>query len=75
MLGELNASHTGGRFYPDSKNGDHSASLGLLYDQDYAGPGIKVTEVISGGPLDKAKSRIAAGDIILKINGQEIASG
>ncbi len=75
MLGELNASHTGGRFYPDSKKGDHSASFGLLYDQDYTGEGIKVTEVISGGPLDKAKSKIASGDIILKINGQEIASG
>ncbi|MGB8706125.1 MAG: S41 family peptidase [Gillisia sp.] len=72
MLGELNSSHTGGRFYPDSKSGDHTASLGLLYDETYQGPGIKVSEVISGGPLDTAKSKVKAGDIITKINDQPI---
>ena len=72
MLGELNSSHTGGRYRPDDKSGDHTASLGLLYDETYQGDGIKVSEVISGGPLDTAKSKVKAGDVITKINGQSI---
>ncbi|AVR45861.1 peptidase S41 [Christiangramia fulva] len=73
LLGELNASHTGGRYRPEN-NGMKTASFGLLYDETYTGNGIKVSEVIAGGPLDKAKSRIKAGDIITKINGEEIGS-
>lgn len=72
MLGELNASHTGGRYYPRSSNGDNTASLGLLYDEQYSGNGIKVTEVIKGGPFDKADSKMKAGDIIEKIDGESI---
>ncbi len=71
FLGELNASHTGGRYRPQS-DGIKTASLGLLYDQKYTGEGIKVSEVLEAGPLDKADSRIKAGDIIVKINGEEI---
>ncbi|MFI2743215.1 S41 family peptidase [Zhouia sp. PK063] len=74
MLGELNASHTGGRYYPSHPHGDVTASLGLLYDETYTGPGIKISEVISGGPLDNADSKIKAGDIITKINGETIAA-
>ncbi|WP_417885638.1 S41 family peptidase [Zunongwangia sp.] len=72
LLGELNASHTGGRFYPSSDNGDHTASLGLLYDESYMDDGIKISEVISGGPLDNASSKIKAGNVITKINGNKI---
>ena len=73
LLGELNASHTGGRYRPDTE-GVETASLGLLYDEKYTGKGIKVSEVIPGGPLDRAKSKIKAGDIIVAINGEEIAA-
>ena len=72
ILGELNASHTGGRYSPRSDNGDMTASLGLLFDENYAGKGIKVTEVLSGGPLDNAKSKIKQGAVILKINDQDV---
>ena len=72
LLGELNASHTGGRYSPKDENGDHTASLGILYDEDYMGDGIKVTEVLAGGPLDNAKNKLKVGDIITAINGQEI---
>lgn len=72
FLGELNASHTGGRFYP-SLDGDKTASLGLLFDETYTGAGIKISEVLSGGVLDKASNTIKKGDIITKINGKEIA--
>jgi tricorn protease len=72
MLGELNVSHTGGRFRPDDNNGDETASLGLIYDEMQGGPGLKIAEVISGGPLDKARSKIKAGQEIMKIDGNEI---
>ncbi|WP_416440784.1 S41 family peptidase [Leeuwenhoekiella sp. A16] len=74
LLGELNASHTGGRYGASSENGDHTASLGLLFDEDYQGEGIKVTEVIAGGPTDNAKNKIKSGDIITEINGEAIKS-
>lgn len=45
LLGELNVSHTGGRFYPASK-GDATGNLGVLYDWDYAGTGMRVAEVV-----------------------------
>lgn len=72
MLGELNVSHTGASYYPNRRHGAKTASLGLLYDARYTGPGIKVSEVIRSGPLDKAGSEIKAGDIITKIDGKII---
>ena len=71
MLGELNVSHTGGRYRPGAK-GDRTANLGLFYDLTYEGKGMKVDEVITGGPFDHANSKVKKGTIIEKINGQEI---
>ncbi len=72
MLGEVNASHTGGRYAPQVVNGDATASLGLLYDETVGGSGLKITDVIPGGPLDKANSKIRAGQTIVKIDGESI---
>jgi len=72
MLGELNGSHTGCRYRERSSNKDQTASLGLLYDYGYSGSGMKVAEVIFGGPLDKADSKVKAGQIIEKLDGQPI---
>ncbi len=72
MLGELNASHTGGRYTPQMLNPDVTAALGLLYDETFTGNGLKVTEVITSGPADKAGSKIKAGSIIEKIDGEPI---
>lgn len=72
FLGELNGSHTGGRYRPVSKDGDATAALGLLYDETYKGNGLKVTEIIVGGPFDKASTKLQAGDIITKIDGASI---
>lgn len=73
MLGELNASHTGcyysGARPPDA---DATASLGIFRDYAYAGPGLKVAEILSGGPLDKAALKIRAGHVIEEIDGQPI---
>ncbi|MCI2082191.1 MAG: S41 family peptidase [Bacteroidales bacterium] len=74
MLGELNGSHTGARYYPRSRNGDHTASLGMLFDEKFQGPGIKVSAIIPGSVADKDEIKIKAGDIITHINGVEIKS-
>jgi tricorn protease len=74
MLGELNASHTGGRYNETIPNGDVTATLGLLYDETFTGKGLKITEVIAGGPLDKSINKIKAGEVIEKINGVEITN-
>lgn len=74
LLGELNVSHTGGRFSPKSDNEEKTASLGLLYDQTYMDEGIKIDEVIRGGPLDKADINVEKGDVLLKINDEAIAA-
>ncbi len=72
-LGELNVSHTGGRFGGKaSANADRTASLGLIYDLNYPGPGLKVAEVVAGGPFDRASSKLTKGCIIDRINGQPV---
>jgi Tol biopolymer transport system component/C-terminal processing protease CtpA/Prc len=73
MLGELNVSHSGAGFRGNSKGGDNTASLGIFYDYNHKGDGIKITEVINGGPLDKAKFDIQPGMLIMKIDGQKIS--
>lgn len=75
MLGELNASHTGARYYPRYENAEHTASLGVLYDQNYKGEGLKITEILTGGPLASADSEAQVGDVIVKINNHKIAAG
>ena len=73
LLGELNVSHTGGR-YRSTAGGDATANLGLLYDWSYSGKGLKVSEIIEKGPFDRSTTKVKAGDIIEKINGQEIST-
>ena len=73
LLGELNVSHTGGRYRPGaSANADRTANLGLLYDLAYTGDGLKVDEVIVDGPFDKASSKMAPGSVITAVNGTAV---
>jgi Tol biopolymer transport system component/C-terminal processing protease CtpA/Prc len=72
MLGEMNASHTGCGYRANRPNMDQTSDLGVLYDYDFTGPGLKIAEVIAGGPLDKASSKVKAGYIIEKIDGEVI---
>ena len=71
LLGELNVSHSGGRYTPNL-SGDATAALGLLYDYSYTDKGLKVSEVVAGGPFDHANSKVKAGDVVEKIDGIEI---
>ncbi len=74
ILGELNVSHTGGRYRANPGiNADRTASLGLLYDMAYTGNGLKVDEIIENGPFDKAASKMAPGAVVKTINGEAIA--
>ena len=72
MLGELNVSHTGGR-YRGAARGERTADLGLFYDLTYTGKGLKITEIIAGGPFDRKTTKVKPGVVIEKINGVEIA--
>lgn len=72
LLGELNASHTGAGYRAYKWDGDRTASLGLLYDLNYNGKGIKIAEVLKQGPADKADLGLKAGQIIEKIDGMPI---
>lgn len=70
LLGELNVSHTGGRYRPGVK--EATASLGLLYDWSYTGKGMKVDEVVEKGPFDRKTTRVKPGVVIEKIDGQPV---
>ena len=73
MLGELNGSHTGGRFRsPSSRTMGH---LGVIYDTSYEGDGLKIAEVLPGGVLSNTDSEIKPGDIITSIEGTELKAG
>ncbi len=70
-LGELNVSHTGGRFRPKGQT-EPTASLGLLFDWSYREQGMRIAEVMEKGPFDTANTKVKAGTVIEKIDGVEI---
>lgn len=72
MLGELNVSHTGGRYRPGA-SGETTANLGLLYNMAYSGNGMQIEEIVTGGPFDRATTSVKPGTIVEKINGKEIS--
>ena len=72
FLGELNASHTGGMYFGQIPGADATGSLGLLYDDSAPGNGLKVVDIIPGGPFDIEKTKLKKGDIIDKIDGVAI---
>ncbi len=78
MLGELNGSHLG--FTPRSSGSysskqawtDATPHFGLRFAVDFAGPGMKVHDVIPGSPADHVKTRILADEIVMAIDEQPI---
>lgn len=73
LLGELNVSHTGGRYYGAGAKAP-TAALGLLYDLHYTGAGLKVDEILLRGPFDRATTRMKPGMVITAINGVELTT-
>ena len=74
MLGELNASHTGARYYA-SNSALTTANLGVFFDPQYQGDGLKIQEIIKRGPFDVKNTGVTAGSIIESIDGEEIKAG
>ncbi|MHC4975571.1 MAG: S41 family peptidase [Planctomycetota bacterium] len=70
ILGELNASHTGGR-YSLSRQPHHAstATLGIYFDHDYQGNGVRIERIIVDGPLDTNEVAIEDGMVITHIDG------
>jgi tricorn protease len=77
MLGELNGSHLGFTPATDPKAaaGDwrpQVAHLGVRFEEDFAGPGLKVRDVLIDGPADRQASRLQPGEVILAIDGRAV---
>jgi tricorn protease len=88
MLGELNGSHLGFipgiRDLSQRRQGpqveepaagrwrETTAHLGVRFDPEYRGPGLKIRDIIPGGPAEHKKSKLAAGEIIVSIDGQAV---
>jgi tricorn protease len=71
MLGELNASHLGiSGPLPDAE--EPTAELGLVFDEKYEGPGLKIAEVLKGGPADRRGINLKPGEVIVSIDRQRI---
>ena len=72
LLGELNGSHTGARYYysPAYSMG----TLGVLYDNEYKGEGLKIKEILKGGSIYIQAPDVKVGDIIEAINGTRITA-
>jgi tricorn protease len=67
MMGELNASHmgiVGPPVFPEQTTAD----LGLVFDERYPGPGLKIAEILKRGPADKHGINLKPGDVILSID-------
>ena len=74
MLGELNGSHTGARYYPNGPTLS-TANLGVFYDDTYTGNGLKIKEIMAKSPLANIKSEATNGCIIEQIDGTIIEAG
>ncbi len=71
MLGELNASHLGisGR---SRQPEEQTADLGLIWDESYPGPGLKIAEVLKRGPADRKNLDLKPGAYVMAIDGVEL---
>lgn len=72
MAGELNASHMGCFWQHQPELADATAALGIYTDPTHNGPGVKIQEILTGGPCDLSLQPIASGSTITMIDGVEI---
>lgn len=71
MLGELNSSHLG-VFGPSGPPEEVTADLGLVFDQNYRGPGLKIADILKRGPADKRGLPLHPRDVIVSIDRQPV---
>ncbi len=87
MLGELNGSHLGfyapgskayARYVPPPPDApavkwvETTAHLGVRFDPNFEGPGLKIRDVLPSGPASKKKGRLREGEVILKIDDEAV---
>ena len=78
MLGELNGSHLGFTWMERSASmpsphawSERTRHLGVRFDREYDGEGLRIRDVIKNGPASREDSRLEAGEIILSIDGKK----
>ena len=49
-----------------------TADLGLVFDESYRGPGLKLAEILKHGPADKRGLALHARDVIVSIDRQPV---
>ena len=87
MLGELNGSHLGymstsgrtrtrptpGAGAPEEGSWNvATAHLGLRFDPEFKGPGLKVKDVLPDGPSDTKKNAVKPGEVVASIDGTAV---
>ncbi len=72
MIGELSASHLG-VFLPGSSD-DATADAGIVIDNAYKGPGVKIAKVYRDGPGEREDVALRPGEYILAVDGKEIGA-
>jgi tricorn protease len=75
MQGELNASHTGGRYRARREGVDATAALAFFPDPSWNGDGVRILEIIEKSPLRRGGSKVRNGAVITAIDGENIAAG
>lgn len=71
MVGELNSSHS--EVSPaGGPTGPQTAELGLTFDENYAGPGLKVVSFMPNGPDDDLGPKVKPGEYVLQIDGEDV---
>ncbi len=75
LQGELNASHLGCYHRPHSPSDDATATLAIFPDPGHTTAGIKVLEVIEGGPFWNTETRVAPGVVVESIDGAAVEAG
>jgi tricorn protease len=49
--------------------------LGVRFDPQYRGPGLRIRDVLPNGPAAREESRLQAGEVILEIDGRPVDPG
>ena len=75
LQGELNASHLGCYFRHRDPNADATATLAFFPDAEWSSAGVRIAEIIDGGPLENGGTKVKVGTVIEAIDGEEIAAG
>ena len=73
VFGHLNGSHLGYRGSFGGGPRDNTGILGLEFDPEYTGEGMKIAKVMPNGPTDKEALRLKPGQILKSIDGTPVS--